>query len=159
MLLISALGAFLTALFTGLLFWTRHELPDIVAKIRRAKSGSGEPDLVTRYAEFNLEFDMGRATYEQQRSKWVVDEICIVGSPHKWLALAGPPRLGDKGQMHGYRLGGAWTDTIRYYPPVPRAVFLIHPAAPAPLILSFRVRLRFRLSVKRRVDVIPSLYL
>jgi hypothetical protein len=148
-LLISALGALLTALFTGLLFWTRHELPADFAEVK-SNSQPSEPDLVTRHVEFNLEFD--RMTATVIHSKWVVDEISITYPRHKWIAVAGGSRMNEVGERI-YSCGGYWTDRIPYYPPVAGGVFLLHPDAPDYLKLSFRLRLKSCHRVKRKVDV------
>ena len=148
-LLISAFGALLTALFTGLLFWTRHELPDIFAGVK-SNSQPSEPDLVTRHVEFNLELDRMRAT--SIHSKWFVDEISITSPRRKWIAVAGGSRTNEVGDRI-YSGSGYWTDRIPYHPPVAWGVFLLHPDAPDYLKLSFRLRLKSRHRVKRKVDV------
>lgn len=146
---ITAIGAFLTAVFTGLLYWGRHGLPEIVAWAHEADHKDHTSDVVGRYVEFRLPTDTSR-------SNWLVDEVRIAKPRHKWIAVADEAKRNDFGEFIGHSLGGDWTDRIRYCPPVDSETFLLHPDAPKHLRFSFRVRLRHRFRVKRKVDVITS---
>lgn len=146
---ITAVGVLVTALFTGLLYRGRHGLPEnIVAQDDRSSSKTSNSDLVHRSVNFYL-------PTKPSLSNWLIDEIRMAGPRHKWIARAGEGQWNESGGFTGYYLGGDWTDRIRYDPPIRSGVFLIHPDAPKHLRFSFRVRLRYRLRVKRKVDVIP----
>ncbi len=114
-------------------------------------SEAHNPHLVRRYLSFHMPRD------SSSWSKWVIDEVRIAKSRHKWIAVPGEDKRNNFGEFEGYALGGAWTDRIRYDPPVDDELFLLHPDAPKNLIFKFRIRLRSRLRTKRKVDVIPGI--
>ena len=131
-LALSALG-----LWIGLeRFWARHGRPDIRTEpLKRALKLTG-PDAEARAVRFRQPLDA---------SRWLVYEVGTDSQQHRWLAV-----------LQGARRSGPWTDTISYHPPVSSASFLLHPAAPAPLRLSFRARLRSYGRILCKVDVILS---
>ena len=149
--LITAGGALLTAVFTGLLYRGRHEPPAIVTHVRRSNSKAGNSDLEGRY----ISFYMPPESEQSKQSKWLIEEVRIAKHRCKWIAVAGEGQRNDFGEFIGYPLGGDWTNRIRYDPPVYREKLRLHPDAPKHLRFSFRVCLRYRFRVKRWVHVIP----
>ena len=72
----------------------------------------------------------------------------------RWMGRTmGGPALGQRHRLPIYSRGGFWTDRVTYHPPLAWGVFLPHPDAPDYLKLSFRLRLKSRHRVKRKVDV------
>ena len=138
-----------TVLLTYLNLRARDELPKIAAVVDDT-SEAHNPHLVRRSLSFRMPDD------SSPWSKWVIDEVRIAKSRHKWLAVPGEAERNNFGKFEGYALGGAWTDRIRYDPPVADELFLLHPDAPKNLRFKFRIRLRSRLRTKRKVDVIPT---
>ena len=126
-----ALSAF--GLWIGLeRFWARHGRPDIRTEpLQRALKLTGL-DAEARAVRFRQPSD----------SRWLVYEVCTDSREHRWLAV-----------LQGSRRFGPWTDRLSYYPPVSSASFLLHPAAPASLRLSFRARLRSYGRILCKVDV------
>lgn len=147
---ITAIGALLTAVFTGLLYRGRHELPGITSQVVDYNSYKADnyPDLVGRFVSFYLPTGPAR--------RWLIDEIRITKSHHKWIARAEEGQWQQINNFIGYPLSGDWTDRIKYDPPIKSGDFLLHPDAPKHLRFSFRVCLRYRFRVKRWVDVIPD---
>ena len=140
--------ASLVAACTGLyLCWSRDGLPNIIARTNDFASKAWNSDFVTRQVRFDQQPDSLR---------WVVYEVRIAKSRHKWIAVPGEGER-DHGNFLGWPLGGAWTDRIRYDPPVSEGFFLLHPDAPPPSTLFFLVRLRShsRFRTKQWVNV-PS---
>ena len=137
-----------TVLLSILTLRARDELPEIACWVTDDTSIADHPHFFRYYLHFRMPLD-------PSPSKWVVDKVRIAKSRHKWIAVAGEDERDDHGNFLGWPLGGAWTDRIRYDPPVDDKLFLLHPDAPENLSFKFRIRLRSRLRKKRTVDVLP----
>ena len=168
LLLISAFGAILTALFTGLLSWERHELPALGIesgtrtpspkagssdwKVVKPDSKAGSSDWVGRRVDFYL-------PGKPEQSKWLIDEIRIAKPRQKFIAEPGESmmvakKVGKDIHEHVvYSPGSDWTNRIRYDPPVTSGMFLVHSDAPEYPRFSFHIRLRYRSRIKRKMDV------
>ena len=168
LLLISAFGVILTALFTGLISWERHELPALgieAGEIRpNSKAGSSDWQVVKPNSKAGSSDWVGRRVDfylpgKPAQSKWLIDEIRVTKPRRKLIAEPGEAMMvADKlgKDIHGrmvYSPGSDWTNRIRYDPPVTAGKFLIHPDAPEHPRFSFRIRLRYRSRIKRKMDV------
>ena len=148
LLLISAIGGVVAAYASLLNYFSRNELPDIVARANGAASKAHNSDLTDRTIFFHL-------PTEPSPSKWMIDEVRIAKSRHKWLALPGEQENDASGRFLGYHRSGDWMSKVRYDPPIGLGSLLLHPDAPKHLRFRFRVRLRTRFRIRRRVDVMP----
>lgn len=122
---------------------TRYELPIISA--RRIEYASDSRNSSIQHRE---------VTFEQpaRPSLWLVHEVSIPKCHHRWLAKVGDDVRNDYGESVGFRLSGDWINRIRFTPPVNNGHFLLHPDAPPNLRFSFKVVLRSRPNIKRRVS-------
>ena len=153
-----------TAWLALLQFWARDELPEIARWVTDDTSKADNPHFFRYYLHFRMPLDPSPSPLDpspspldSSPSKWVIDKVRIAKSCHKWIAVPGEGKRDDHGNFLGCPLGGAWTDRIRYDPPVDDELFLLHPDAPKNLRFKFRIRLRSRLRKKRTVDVsLPS---
>ena len=134
--LLSGIGTVVAACTGLLIYRSRERSPDIIAKTQQLDLviKSPSPELVSRTVGFRLLPDP---------SRWLVYEVRLAKSRHKWLAVPGEEgRNPEGGVVLGYFPGGDWTDRIRYEPPVSTGGVLLHPDAPPYPNLFFLVRLR-----------------
>ena len=120
LLSITAIASLVAASVSVLVYRAQKGSPDIIATCRTWGESSQAPDaeLVTRTVDFHQPPEH-QATWPTRPARWMVYEVRIAESRHKWIAVPGKakrnaPRL----EILGYALDGDWTDRIRYDSPV-----------------------------------------
>ena len=147
LLSITAIASLVAASVSVLVYRAQKGSPDIIAEYRTwGTSQAPDAELVTRTVAF----------HQQTRpAGWLVSEVRIAKSRHKWLAVQGEEKRNAKGtEILGHALGGDWTDRVRYDPPVRAGRVLLHPDAPKHPKLLFRVHLLSDFRTKRKVEVL-----
>ena len=154
LLFITAIGSLVAASVSLLVYRAQKGSPDIIASTRETFSQAPDAELVTHMVAFHQPPDQV-ATWPTKPVRWLVYEVRIAKSRHKWLAVQGEEkRNATRTEILGYALGSDWTDCIRYDPPVGGGCVLLHTDAPKHPKLLFRVRLRSDFRTKRKVKVL-----
>lgn len=132
------------AAITGLLnLRKRYKLPNIRVKQIDNDPPDRDPGVHRRVIRFE---------HASGSPEWLISEVWISRTFHRWLSLPGEPERNDYGEFEGYR-GANWTRRIKYISPVEDGILLLHPEAPAHLQLSLSVVLSANYRVRRRVRV------
>ncbi len=105
LLFITAIGSLVAASVSLLVYRARKGSPDIIATCRTWGELSQAPDaeLVTRTVAFHQPPEH-QATWP---TRWMVYEVRIAKSRHKWIAVPGEDKRNNFGEFEGYALGGA----------------------------------------------------
>ena len=156
LLFITAIGSLVAASVGLLVYRAQKGSPDILAEYRTwGTSQAPDAEFVTRTVKFHQPADQPADPLDTRPARWLVYEVRIAKSRHKWLAVPGKAKRTSLTEGHlGYAPGGDWTDRIRYDPPVQWGTVLLHPDAPEHPKLLFRVRLRSDFRTKRKVKVL-----
>ena len=141
LLSITAIASLVAASVSVLVYRAQKGSPDILAEYGTWRTSQApDAELVTR----TVTFDQPADPLDTRPARWLVYEVRIAKSRHKWLAVQGKAKT----------TSGDWTDRIRYDPPVQWETVLLHPDAPEHPKLLFRVCLRSDFRTKRKVKVL-----